>query len=70
VTGERHAAEEALQDALASACYVRRMIANAHVSAWRRFTDSTRAYVLGPWTAGLSVAEARALAPFFRGTFG
>lgn len=51
LTGDKHAAEEALQDALASAWsrwdrisevddpdrYVRRMIANAHVSGWRRF---------------------------------
>lgn len=51
VTGSQHEAEDALQTALAKACadwdriggrdevnaYVRRMIANAHVSAWRRF---------------------------------
>lgn len=51
VTGSQHDAEEAVQSALASACekwsrvrrtqdpdaYVRRMIANAHVSHWRRF---------------------------------
>jgi RNA polymerase sigma-70 factor (sigma-E family) len=51
VTGSAHAAEDAVQSALAAACprwdricatddperYVRRMIANAHVSAWRRF---------------------------------
>jgi RNA polymerase sigma-70 factor (sigma-E family) len=50
VTGSQHAAEDAVQDALASACakwstvsrtrdpdaYVRRMIVNAHVSGWRR----------------------------------
>jgi RNA polymerase sigma-70 factor (sigma-E family) len=50
VTGSQHAAEDAVQDALASACarwptvsrtrdpdaYVRRMIVNAHVSRWRR----------------------------------
>jgi len=50
VTGSQHAAEDAVQEALASACakwsrvsrtrdpeaYVRRMIANAHVSGWRR----------------------------------
>jgi RNA polymerase sigma-70 factor (sigma-E family) len=50
VTGSQHAAEDAVQDALTSACakwprvsrtsdpeaYVRRMIANAHVSGWRR----------------------------------
>jgi len=50
VTGSQHAAEDAVQDALTSACatwsrvsrtrdpdaYVRRMIANAHVSPWRR----------------------------------
>lgn len=51
VTGSQHDAEEAVQSALASACekwsrvggtqdpdaYVRRMIANAYVSQWRRF---------------------------------
>ncbi|HSV39082.1 MAG TPA: SigE family RNA polymerase sigma factor [Nocardioidaceae bacterium] len=51
VTGSQDAAEEAVQSALAAACekwarvrrtqdpdaYVRRMIANAHVSQWRRF---------------------------------
>ncbi|WP_239460206.1 SigE family RNA polymerase sigma factor [Nocardioides daejeonensis] len=51
VTGSQHDAEDALQTALAKAQadwervgsraevepYVRRMIANAHVSAWRRF---------------------------------
>jgi RNA polymerase sigma-70 factor (sigma-E family) len=51
VTGSQQAAEDALQTALATACekwgairraddpdlYVRRMIANAHISAWRRF---------------------------------
>jgi RNA polymerase sigma-70 factor (sigma-E family) len=51
VTGSQDAAEEAVQTALTKACevwprirrtsdpdaYVRRMIANAHVSAWRRF---------------------------------
>ena len=50
VTGSQHAAEDAVQDALARACekwsrvsrttdpdsYVRRMIVNAHVSRWRR----------------------------------
>jgi RNA polymerase sigma-70 factor (sigma-E family) len=50
VTGNRHDAQDAVQDALASACakwprvsashdidaYVRRMIANAHISRWRR----------------------------------
>jgi RNA polymerase sigma-70 factor (sigma-E family) len=50
VTGSQHTAEDAVQEALASACakwarvsrtrdpeaYVRRMIANAHVSGWRR----------------------------------
>ena len=50
VTGSQHAAEDAVQEALTSACakwarvsrtrdpeaYVRRMIANAHVSGWRR----------------------------------
>jgi RNA polymerase sigma-70 factor (sigma-E family) len=50
VTGSQHAAEDAVQDALASACerwarvgrsldpdtYVRRMIVNAHISRWRR----------------------------------
>ncbi len=50
VTGSQHAAEDAVQDALASACakwarvsrtrdpdaYVRRMVVNAHVSGWRR----------------------------------
>ena len=50
VTGSQHAAEDAVQEALASACaawsrvsrtrqpdaYVRRMIVNAHVSGWRR----------------------------------
>jgi RNA polymerase sigma-70 factor (sigma-E family) len=50
VTGSQHAAEEAVQAALASACerwsrvrrttdpdaYVRRMVVNAHVSGWRR----------------------------------
>lgn len=52
VTGDRNAAEDAVQDALVSACarwtrirtaddpeaYVRRMIANAHISWWRRVT--------------------------------
>ena len=51
VTGDQHAAEDAVQAALASAFetwprvrsadnpdgYVRRMIVNAHVSRWRRF---------------------------------
>lgn len=50
VTGSQHAAEDAVQEALTAACakwsrvsrtrdpeaYVRRMIANAHVSGWRR----------------------------------
>ena len=50
VIGSQHAAEDAVQEALASACakwsrvsrtrdpdaYVRRMIVNAHVSGWRR----------------------------------
>jgi RNA polymerase sigma-70 factor (sigma-E family) len=52
VTGDRVAAEDAVQEALVSACarwtrirttddpeaYVRRMIANAHISRWRRVT--------------------------------
>ena len=51
VTGSQDAAEEAVQTALTTTCeqwtrirrtsdpdaYVRRMIANAHVSAWRKF---------------------------------
>jgi len=51
VTGDRGRAEEAVQDALAKACgrwdricraddpdaYVRRMVVNADISAWRRF---------------------------------
>ena len=51
VTGSQDAAEEAVQTALSAACakwarvrrttdpdaYVRRMIANAHVSLWRKF---------------------------------
>lgn len=51
VTGSQHAAEDAVQSALVTACekwprisrredpdaYVRRMVVNAHVSAWRRF---------------------------------
>lgn len=51
VTGSRDAADDAVQSALTSACahwariqasddaerYVRRMIANAHVTTWRRF---------------------------------
>lgn len=50
VTGSQHAADDAVQTALAQACarwsrvsrtddpdvYVRRMVVNAHVSAWRR----------------------------------
>ncbi|MDZ5620798.1 SigE family RNA polymerase sigma factor [Nocardioides sp. HM23] len=50
VTGSQQAAEDAVQSALASACekwstvsrrgdpdaYVRRMVVNAHISAWRR----------------------------------
>ncbi len=50
VTGSQHAAEDAVQAALARACerwsrvrrttdpdaYVRRMVVNAHISAWRR----------------------------------
>ena len=50
VTGSQHAAEDAVQEALASACakwdrvsrtddpesYVRRMVVNAHISGWRR----------------------------------
>ena len=50
VTGSQHAAEDAVQSALTKACekwsrvrrttdpdaYVRRMVVNAHVSAWRR----------------------------------
>jgi RNA polymerase sigma-70 factor (sigma-E family) len=50
VTGSQHAAEDAVQSALVRACekwsrvrratdpdaYVRRMVVNAHVSAWRR----------------------------------
>jgi RNA polymerase sigma-70 factor (sigma-E family) len=50
VTGSQHAAEDAVQSALVSACekwsrvgrrddpdaYVRRMVVNAHISAWRR----------------------------------
>ena len=50
VTGSQHAAEDAVQSALTRACerwsrvrrttdpdaYVRRMIVNAHISAWRR----------------------------------
>lgn len=50
VTGSQHAAEDAVQTALTRACekwarvsrtdepdtYVRRMVVNAHVSAWRR----------------------------------
>lgn len=50
VTGSQHAAEDAVQDALARACerwgrvgrtddpetYVRRMVVNAHISRWRR----------------------------------
>lgn len=52
VTGDRPAAEDAVQEALVSACsrwprirraddpeaYVRRMIVNAHISWWRRVT--------------------------------
>src|SRR5918996_3265708 len=52
VTGDRVAAEDAVQDALVSACarwtrirttddpeaYVRRMVVNAHISWWRRVT--------------------------------
>lgn len=51
VTGSQHAAEDAVQSALVAVCekwsrisrtddpdsYVRRMIVNAHISAWRRF---------------------------------
>lgn len=51
VTGSQDAAEEAVQNALTKACeqwprirrtaepesYVRRMVANAHISSWRRF---------------------------------
>lgn len=50
VTGSQEAAEDAVQSALVSACekwswvgrradpdaYVRRMVVNAHISAWRR----------------------------------
>jgi len=50
VTGSQHAAEDAVQEALTSACakwarvsrtrdpetYVRRMVVNAHISGWRR----------------------------------
>jgi RNA polymerase sigma-70 factor (sigma-E family) len=50
VTGSQHAAEDAVQEALARACerwsrvartrdpdtYVRRMVVNAHISRWRR----------------------------------
>ena len=50
VTGSQHAAEDAVQSALTRACerwsrvrrttdpdaYVRRMVVNAHISAWRR----------------------------------
>lgn len=50
LTGSQHAAEDAVQSALVSACthwsrvgctrdpdtYVRRMVVNAHISAWRR----------------------------------
>ncbi len=50
VTGSQHAAEDAVQSALVAACekwsrvsgsedpdsYVRRMVVNAHISAWRR----------------------------------
>lgn len=52
VTGNAHDAQDAVQEALASACakwdrisrvhdpdaYVRRMIANTHISFWRRVT--------------------------------
>ncbi|MEU8227426.1 SigE family RNA polymerase sigma factor [Kribbella sp. NPDC048915] len=51
LTGDRHLAEDAVQDALTTACarwgrvsraddpeaYVKRMVVNAHISWWRRF---------------------------------
>jgi RNA polymerase sigma-70 factor (sigma-E family) len=66
VTGSQHAAEDAVQAALTRACerwsrvrraddpdaYVRRMVVNAHVSAWRRSGRRE-----------LSVAEVRPLRP-------
>ena len=56
VTGSQHAAEDAVQSALTSACekwsrvsrtddpdaYVRRMVVNAHVSGWRRTAGASR----------------------------
>jgi RNA polymerase sigma-70 factor (sigma-E family) len=68
VTGDRDTAEDAVQDALTSACarwdrvsraddpeaYVRRMVANAHISWWRRVSrrETPAAEVLGAGTAG------------------
>lgn len=65
VTGSQQEAEDALQTALARACadwariggrdevepYVRRMIANAHISAWRRF---------GRWQSPTAIVRAPA----------
>ena len=75
VTGSQDAAEEAVQTALTKACelwprirrtsdpdlYVRRMIANAHVSAWRKFGRrvSPVAEVRSGATADLSDAVTR-----------
>jgi RNA polymerase sigma-70 factor (sigma-E family) len=63
VTGSQHAAEDAVQEALTSACakwarvsrtrdpdaYVRRMVVNAHISGWRRTRrEAPVAEVRGP----------------------
>lgn len=74
VTGSQQEAEDALQTALAKACsdwqriggrdeveaYVRRMIANAHISAWRRFGrwQSPSAEVRQPDPAEIAGADA------------
>ncbi len=73
MTGSQDAAEEALQSALTKACehwsrvrrmadpdaYVRRMIVNAHVSWWRRFSrrESPVAEVRGVDPAGDPIAS-------------
>ncbi len=62
VTGSQHAAEDAVQDALARACerwarvgrardpdgYVRRMVVNAHISRWRRVRRESPVADVGP----------------------
>lgn len=71
LTGNQHAAEEAVQSALASVCekwtrvrrtedpdaYVRRMVANAHVTQWRRVGRRTTPMAEVPERSDVDPAE-------------